>query len=121
MTVYVDRVISGSGQQNFGSAQLQYLLIELDTLGPKVFIADLNNLDQLAQAGWFALGNRSSYDTGIEHVFWSERKWINWKSFLWHPEPTRDFAHATDFAVWATDIRWALSLGTEGHLYVSGF
>jgi hypothetical protein len=121
MTVYVSQEIEGNGSVNFGGAQIQYLLIELDELGPKVFIADLGNTDQLAQAGWFSLGNRSSFGTGTEHVFWNERRWINFQSFMWHPEPTRDVAAATDLAVWASDIRWALSLNTHGFIEVVGF
>lgn len=121
MTVYLDQEISGVGQYNFGSAQIQYVLVELDVLGPKVFVADLTNVDQIAQAGWIALGSRSEYGTGLEHVFWTERMWLNFKSFEWHPQPTRDVASATDLAVWATDIRWALSLNTHGYMLVVGF
>lgn len=121
MTVYLDQAIVGSGQANFGSAQLQYILVELDVLGGLVFIQDLANDDLLAQAGWIALGNRSTFGTDVEHVFWTERKWINWRSYQWHPEPTRNFADASDLAVWASDIRWRLTPNTHGFIQVVGF
>jgi hypothetical protein len=120
VTVYLDQEISGNGQYNFGGARINFVLIELDVLGPKVFIADLGNTDQIAQAGWFALGSRSDYGTSVDHVFWTERKWINFQSFEWHPEPTVDVAAATDLAVWASDVRWALSPGTHGFMFVFG-
>jgi hypothetical protein len=121
MTVLLDAEIEGSGQFNFGGAEVQYVLVELDVLGPQVFIADVANPDHLAQAGWFALGSRSSFATSAEHVFWQERKWINYKSFQWHPEPTRDHAAAADLSVWASDVRWRLSVGTHGLMLVIGY
>lgn len=120
MTVYVDRAIEGTDRVNFGSAQLQYILVELDVVGPQVFVADVANTDVVAQAGWFALGNRSNFATDVEHVFWTDRKWINVRSFQWHPEPTRNPAAAADLVVWASDIRWRLSPGTHGFLLVVG-
>jgi hypothetical protein len=120
LTVYLDTAISGSGQQHFGGAQIQYVLIHLDNVGPDVFVADLANPDQLLKAGWFALGSEDAYGTSAVHVFWAERKWINFVDFLWHPEPTVHPFDGPDLCVWASDIRWALSPGTTGLMLVVG-
>lgn len=120
MTVLLDAEISGSGQVNFGGAQVQYVLVHLDHIGPEGFVADLTNSDQLLKAGYFALGSRDSYGTSVEHVFWTERIWINWMDFQWHPIPTVHPFDGTDFCVWASDIRWALSPETHGFILVIG-
>ena len=120
MTVYLDQEISNSGAYHFGGAQIQYVLVELDVLGPDVFIADLHNADQLLRAGWFSLGSTSSYGTGSDHPFWNEREWINFKSFQWHPVPTVHPSDPPDLCVWASDVRWALSPGTHGFMLVFG-
>lgn len=120
MTVYLDQEIEGNGSYNFGAAQIQYALVELDVLGPSVFVNDLTNADQLLNAGWFAFGSTDTYGTAVSHPFWTERKWINFQSFQWHPEPTRLPAAASDLCIWATHVRWALSPGTHGFMLIVG-
>lgn len=120
MTVLLDAEITGNGQYNFGGNQVQYVLVSLDVLGPQVFVADLGNPDMLGQAGWFALGSRSLFQAETEQPFWTERHWINWQRFQWHPEPTVQAFTTGDLCVWASDIRWHLSPDTHGYLLVIG-
>jgi hypothetical protein len=120
MTVLLDQEITGNGQYNFGGNQVQYLLVDLDVLGPDVAVVDTTNPDQIARAGWLSLGSRDVFGSGVEHPFWNERIWINFASFQWHPQPTVWGNNSPDFAVWASDIRWALSPQTHGYLLVIG-
>lgn len=120
MTIYLDQAISGNGSYHFGGAQIQYVLVHLDSVGGEVFVSDLTNPDVLIKAGWFALGSEDSYGTSSTHVFWTERKWINYLDFQWHPEPTVIPSGGIDLCVWASDIRWAMSPGTSGLMLVVG-
>jgi hypothetical protein len=120
MTVYLDAEITGSDSYHFGGAQIQYMLVYLDTLGPDVRIPDTNNPDQIGFAGWLALGSEADYGPDFPNLFWTERIWINFQHFQWHPVPTRNPGDAVDLVVWASDVRWALSPGTHGFLLVFG-
>jgi hypothetical protein len=120
MTIYVNREISGNGSEHFGGVQIQYLLCHLTTIGPDVFISDTTNIDVLIRAGWLSLGVAETYPDEVSRVFWTERIWINFADFAWHPRPTNWPGNPPDFTVWTSDVRWGLSPGTVGNLLVIG-
>lgn len=120
MATLVDQAISGVGQVDFGGNRVSYVLVHLDVLGPQVFVDDLNAPDLLLHAGWFSFGSLAAHPGTDLHVFWTERYWINWTDFEWHPIPTVHPNDQPDFCVWASHIRWRLSSGTHGFLRVEG-
>jgi hypothetical protein len=120
VTIYVNEEISGNGSEHFGGVQIQYAFVHCITIGPDVFIADVTNIDSFISAGWIAFGSADTYPGSESRVFWSDRIWINFADFLWHPMPTNHPTDTPDFTVWASDIRWALSPGTTANLLVVG-
>jgi hypothetical protein len=120
LAIYFNDSISGNGSADLTGGQVQYLLFHATTLGPDVFVSDPNNIDLLLHAGWISFGVDEAYPDATRRVFWTERIWLNFADFEWHPRPSNHPGDTPDFTVWASHVRWSLSLGTAGNLLVVG-
>jgi hypothetical protein len=114
---YLDRDISGSGQDSLSGAHVLYLVLHLTSLGPEVRQPTFADSDSIMRAGWFAFGDTLSV-IGSARPYWREAVWINFEDVLWTPDPSTNGSQALDLV--ATLFRWHLGPGTAGHVYVYG-
>ena len=117
MPTYLDRDISGSGNDALAGSEILYAVVHLDTLGPEVRQPTFADADSIMRAGWFAFGDSLSVIGGARS-YWRDPVWINFSDLLWTPDPSSN--DPTALGLVATLFRWHLSIGTSGHVYVFG-
>jgi len=117
MATYLDRDITGSGQDVLAGANLVYLTIHVITLGPEVRTPTLADPDELLRFGWFSLGDNIDVGDGARD-YWRDAVWINFLNTLWTPIPSTGGGGPLVLA--ATLLRWRLSLGSVAHVHVFG-
>jgi hypothetical protein len=119
MAVYFDADISGAGVGDLvGGNSVQFFLCHLSALGPEVRRpVDLTD-DQLLRAGYIAFGRTLSLIGGVSRDYWHAPIWLDWQDTRWIPQPNQNSAGVLNIV--ATRVRWRLSPGTAGHLYVVG-
>jgi hypothetical protein len=115
-TLRVDTDISTFGGQSFGDNSVMFLFVHLDTLGGLVTELELDSPDHILRAGWWALGHTGDVGDGVTRIYWREPHWINTVDSEWTPEPQN--SASGDLTVFADVIRWQLSPGTSGHLWL---
>jgi hypothetical protein len=114
----VDQDIAGDGIVTFAvTADVLFMLCRLDTLGPDVRELEASAPDHVLRAGWLTLGDQVTA-FGETHNYWRKPIFLDFATTLWTTEPSR--VGATDGTLLASRIRWHLSVGTHGHLYVFG-
>jgi hypothetical protein len=114
----VDRDISGHGSESFGNKQVSYVFVHLDSLGVNVNSPEPGVLDHILRAGWIAFGYNGDAGDGTIRDYWREPIWLNFVDTEWTPVPQYQ---GSDQTIWATQVRWWLSPGTTGHLWVNGY
>jgi hypothetical protein len=119
MAVYFDADISGAGVGDLvGGNSVQFFLVHLTAFGPGVRHPEGLTDDQLLRAGFIAFGRSLSLIGGVTRDYWHPPIWLDWEDTRWVPQPNQNSAGVLQ--VVATRVRWRLSPGTEGHLYVNG-
>lgn len=119
MAVLFDADISDGGVGDLvGGNSVQFFLVHLTALGFGVrHPVDLDD-DHLLHAGFIAFGRSLNFIGGVTRDYWHQPIWLDWTDSRWVPQPNQNSAGI--LAVVATRVRWRLSPGTSGHLYVSG-
>jgi len=119
MAVLYDADISDAGVADLvGGTNVQFFLCHLTALGLGVrHPVDLDD-DHLLRAGWIAFGRSLNLIGGVTRDYWHPPVFLDWTDSRWIPQPNVN--SATVLAIVATRVRWRLSPGTSGHLYVQG-
>lgn len=115
--IYED-VLTGEGAAILGGTRVFYVAWEVTVSGIRVRNGSESDPDALMGVGYFALGNDLTPLGLISGVGWQEAHWFNWTIGQWIPSPAMvgsDFSN--DIAQY---IHWAISAGSEVHLYVFG-
>jgi hypothetical protein len=118
MAVLLDRDISGDDQDVLAGTQPVFVLVWLFGLGPGVRDGDPGS-DQIMRAGWFTLGADFAFIMGSTADYWRAPVYLNFIRTFWQPDPS--IMNGTDqLTIYATKIKWHLSSGTNGHIYIGG-
>jgi hypothetical protein len=114
---YLDRDISGSGQDSLSGIHVLYMVIHLTALGPEVRQPTFADTDSIMRAGWVAFGDTLSV-IGSARPYWREPMWINFEDLMWTPDPSTNSSTPLDLV--ASLFRWHLGAGTTAHVYIFG-
>jgi hypothetical protein len=118
MATMLDIDISGDGQEPLSGSQPVFVLVWLFALGPGVRDGDPGS-DQIIRAGWFTLGSDWDLIMGSTADYWRPPIYLNFIRTFWQPDPA--IVNGTDqLTIYATRLKWHLSAGTNGHIYVGG-
>lgn len=119
MPDYVNQAISGHGSVAFagGGGELVYLVIHLTAFGLDVTHPELDDTSHILRAGWFSLGASSPQIGATARDYWETPVHINFVDFRWVPPSSTPGVLPTHRA---TRVRWHLSPGTAGTLYIFG-
>lgn len=119
MTVLFDNDISGDGISDLvGSNHVLFWECHLTALGGDVRELEVTAPDHILRAGWVSLGDRFTIGTGPFLDRWRQPVQLNFLETLWTPIPSD--SPGGSLSVLATRVRWHLSPGTLGHLFVFG-
>jgi hypothetical protein len=119
MAVLYDADIAGAGMADLvGGSNVQFFLVHLDATGPNVRHPIDTTDDQLLRAGYIAFGRSLNLIGGVTRDYWHPPIWLDWLDMRWIPQPNINVSTVLQIA--ATRVRWRLSPGTSGHLYVNG-
>lgn len=117
MPAYLDRDISGDGQDSLTGSNVIYAVIHVTALGSEARVLTPSVPDAVARFGWFSWGDNVPVIGGARD-YWREVEWINFLDLLWTPTPSSVGGGPTGLT--ATLFRWHLSIGAEAHVYVFG-
>lgn len=119
MTVLFDNDILGDGISDLiGGTHVLYWECHLSALGGDVRELEVTAPDHILRAGWISLGDRFAIGGGPAMDRWRQPFQLNFLETLWTPTPSENAAGP--FSLTASRVRWHLSPGTLGHLYVFG-
>jgi hypothetical protein len=119
VTLYFDGSVSDSGTADLvGGEDVQFVSVDVTTLGGRVSAIEPDNPDHLLRMGWFSLGDH--FDVGFGDIdHWREIVWINFTGTLWTPAPS-GIVGGSPLSVLARRVRWWFSPGTVAWLRVFG-
>lgn len=119
MTLYFDASVSGSGVADLvGGQDVEFVSVDITTLGPLSTVIEAGNPDHLLRMGWFSIGDH--FDVGFGDVdHWREIVWVNFEQTLWTPLPT-GIVGGSSLSVLARRVRWWFNAGTIAWLRVFG-
>lgn len=119
MAVLFDADISGAGVADLvGGTNVQFFLAHLTSLGGEVRHLEALADDHILRAGFVAFGRTLSLIGGVNRDYWHPPIWLDWTDARWIPQPNVN--STTVLQIVATRVRWYLTPGTAGHLYVQG-
>jgi hypothetical protein len=118
MGVLLDRDISGAGTDSLAGLNVWYAVHHFFTLGLEVRDLDGTVDDYFLRAGWVSFGDSLSVIGGVALDYWRTPVHLNFHEQLITPIPTDDGSSV--FVMRASRIRWFLSPGCTGHIYVYG-
>jgi len=119
MANYYDADISGTGMADLtGGTSVQFFLLHLTTIGPKVRELDGLPDDRIIRAGWISFGRTLNLIGATSRDYWHPPIFIDFSDQRWIPSPNQSASQILTLV--ATRVRWYLSPGTEGHLLVVG-
>lgn len=117
MPAYLDRDISGQGDDDLSGSAVLYLVLHVTSIGDEARLVTPLVSDLYLRFGWFAFGD--SLDViGGSRDYWRDPVWINFLDTLWTPVPSTAAPNA--LSIVATRFRWNLSLGAAAHVYIYG-
>src|SRR5678815_2249312 len=87
MAIYLDRTISGDGQDTLAGTDVYFATVFMLVAGQDVRYPDPDNPDRLLRYGWIAFGDNPSVGDGTVD-YWRPPIWIDWASQLWTPDPS---------------------------------
>jgi len=114
---YLDRDIGGDGSDVFTGNQVLYAVVRLTSLGGDVRDGDVGS-GQILRAGWITFGDELAV-IGSTAEYWRELIYLNFTTTLYTPNPSTDAASGA-LRLIASRVKWHLSFGTNGHIYVFG-
>lgn len=117
MPTYLDRDISGDDTDVLPSNQVIYAVAWLSALGGDVREGDAHS-GQILRAGWFSFGDLFNVIGATDREYWREPIYLNFQGTLWTPDPST--SGGGPLVLIASRVKWHLSVGTTGHLYVYG-
>lgn len=119
MATLYDADISGTGAADLvGGTNVSFFLLHLTSLGGLVRRIEDYPDDRLLRAGAIAFGRTLTLIGGVSRDYWQPPIFIDWEDFRWIPQPNQN--NSVIMQIVATRVRWVLSTGVAGHLYVNG-
>lgn len=95
-----------------------YAIVHLTTLGSGVRVVDPADPTHILRAGWISFGANPNTIGGIARDYWEYPWYLNFTENRWVPNTG---SPGTTLPVHrASRVRWYLSAGTLGHLYIFG-
>lgn len=117
-SIIFDDTLTDLGDSVLGGTRVYYVAWEITVDGPVVHPPNAWDAYTTIGVGHFELGNDLTPAGSISGIGWSEPHWFNSAVGQWIVSPGQV---GTDFTQEiAQYIRWAISPGTEIHLYVFG-
>jgi len=119
MTVLYDADISGSGSAAVpvGHNTWYVALLHISAVGPEARPIGIDP-DHYMRLGWWTTGGISNVIGGVDRTYWNPPMWLNTLDSRFAPSPNEvGSLFSLDFLGM---VRWALTYGTLGHLYVEG-
>jgi len=114
----LDIDISGTGIADLGGVQnLLFFGVFLDVLGLDVRLTEPARTDHMLRAGWVALGDHFDAIGGVDRDYWRAPIWLDFPAVLWTP-PSTETISTVPVSLLASRLRWSLSDGTSGHIFV---
>jgi hypothetical protein len=110
-----DDDITGTGVTDVGDNKVKYILWRIDTVGWEARLLAVRDSDRYARIGFIALGYYGDVGDGTERHYWQPPIWIDWLNGEWIPPQT----YASDGFQYMKSVRWSLSDGVTGHLWIA--
>lgn len=100
-----------------GVVNILFWAVHLDALGGGVSYPEGTRTDYQLRAGWVSLGDHFSAIGGVDRDYWRAPDWLNFPDTLWTPNSTQTISGVPATTL-ASRLRYSLSPGTSGHIFV---
>lgn len=119
MPAYFDDDITGDGDEALGTGiSVIYVAFHCTVVGGVAREIEAAAHDRVLRLGYFSLGRLVTMPGDSQRTYWIEPQHFNYMNCRWQPSPNNSSSGA--FTMLADRIRWHLSGGAEGRLYVYG-